>query len=216
MGFTCRRGHQSVSDDYCDVCGAKNLNAAQRSGPSWWRPPVEPPCPMCGTPREGGDRYCAGCAYDFETGQVLPPRPAIPVAHATAGPYASRTAAVATGLVLVLSFDAHRANEPGCPPPPADSSEHVFMVDQPSIVIGRDEVSGVHVRIPADPYVSRRHAEIIDLGGAWGIRDLGSTNGTKLNGIAMVGAEVKLIKANDVVELGCFSRVTVRDRSFED
>ncbi len=86
----------------------------------------------------------------------------------------------------------------------------------PSIVIGRDEANGVHVAIPGDPYVSRRHAEIIDLGGAWGIRDLGSTNGTKLNGLAMVGAEVKLIKANDVIELGCFSRITVRDRSVED
>jgi len=170
---------------------------------------------MCGTAREGGDRYCAGCAYDFETGQVLPPRPVPQLAHASAAPYPTR-AAVATGLVLVLSFDAQRANEPGCPAPPADTSEHVFIVDQPSIVIGRDDSNGVHVPIPGDPYVSRRHAEIIDLGGAWGIRDLGSTNGTKLNGLAMVGAEVKLIKANDVVELGCFSRITVRDRSFED
>jgi FHA domain len=214
MAFTCRRGHQSLSDDYCDVCGAKNLNAAQRT-PSWWRPPAEPPCPMCGTAREENDRYCAGCAYDFETGQVLPPRPVAQAAQASAGPYGTR-AAVATGLVLVLTFDAQRANEPGCPPPPMDASEHVFIVDQPSIIIGRDDANGVHVPIPADPYVSRRHAEIIDLGGAWGIRDLGSTNGTKLNGLAMVGAEVKLIKANDIVEIGCFSRITVRDRSFED
>ncbi len=115
--------------------------------------------------------------------------------------------------MVVVSVDGDRSNDGGCPQPPLDVPERIFMVDQTSMVIGREEATGVHVPIPGDPYVSRRHAEIIDLGGQWGLRDLGSTNGTKLNGVVLVGTEVRLVRANDVIEVGCFSRITVRDRS---
>jgi hypothetical protein len=214
MSFTCRRGHYSVSDDYCDVCGARNWDAGQRMSvgvapvatPSPALARAAEPCPLCSTLREGGDRYCPNCAYDFETGEaweVGPPAPA--AAPAAAGPQAS--------LVLVVSVDASRSNERGCPAPPGDAADHVFIVDGPSTVIGRDETAGVQVPIPIDPYVSRRHAEIVDLGGQWGIRDLGSTNGTKHNGSTLSGTEVRLLRPNDVVEVGCFTKLTVRERT---
>jgi hypothetical protein len=222
MSFTCRRGHYSVSDDYCDICGARNWNAGQRMGSAVVasaapmpasaaaRASVEQPCPVCASPREGSDRFCSSCAYDFETGETWEGRmnPGVPLA-----PAAPMSSGQATALMLVVSVDASRSNERGCPSPPADTPEHVFFLDQPSMVIGRDDVAGVHMPITADPYVSRRHAEIVDLGGQWGIRDLGSTNGTRLNGSMLVGTEVRLLRPNDVVEIGCFSRLTIRDRS---
>jgi hypothetical protein len=197
MIFTGPRGHLSASDDYCEVCGTKNQDAVQALFSGQARASAGQQCPTCATPREGIDRYCPGCAYDFETGDsLLPP----------AGP----APAFSTGLIVVLSVDANRSNEDGCPRPPVDRSEHVFMIDRSAAIIGRDDVSDLQIPIHGDPYVSRRHGEIMNLGDGWGIRDLGSTNGTRLNGVALVGSEVRRLMPEDILELGCFSRLTVR------
>jgi hypothetical protein len=51
-----------------------------------------------------------------------------------------------------------------------------------------------------DPNVSREHAEVRPRGGSWVLRDLGSTNGSSLNGRRIDGAEV--LKPGDEIELG--------------
>jgi FhaA, N-terminal domain/FHA domain len=52
----------------------------------------------------------------------------------------------------------------------------------------------------SDPNVSRQHAEIRPRGGSWVLSDLGSTNGSSLNGRRIDGPEV--IKPGDEIELG--------------
>jgi hypothetical protein len=51
-----------------------------------------------------------------------------------------------------------------------------------------------------DPNVSREHAEVRPRGGSWVLRDLGSTNGSSINGRRIDGAEV--LKPGDEIELG--------------
>ena len=51
-----------------------------------------------------------------------------------------------------------------------------------------------------DPNVSRTHAEIRPRGGSWVLSDLGSTNGSRLNGRRLEGSEV--LKPGDEIELG--------------
>ncbi len=51
-----------------------------------------------------------------------------------------------------------------------------------------------------DANVSRQHAEIRPRGGSWVLTDLGSTNGSSLNGRRIVGPEV--LKPGDEIELG--------------
>jgi Protein of unknown function (DUF3662)/FHA domain len=51
-----------------------------------------------------------------------------------------------------------------------------------------------------DPNVSRQHAEIRPRGGSWVINDLGSTNGSSLNGRRIRGPEV--LKPGDEIEIG--------------
>jgi Protein of unknown function (DUF3662)/FHA domain len=51
-----------------------------------------------------------------------------------------------------------------------------------------------------DPNVSRTHAEVRARGGSWVLTDLGSTNGTRLNGRRVEGSEV--LKPGDKIELG--------------
>jgi Protein of unknown function (DUF3662)/FHA domain len=51
-----------------------------------------------------------------------------------------------------------------------------------------------------DPNVSRTHAEVRPRGGSWVLTDLGSTNGSRLNGRRVEGSEV--LKPGDEIELG--------------
>jgi hypothetical protein len=51
-----------------------------------------------------------------------------------------------------------------------------------------------------DPNVSRQHAEIRPRGGSWVLIDLGSTNGSQLNGHRVEGSEV--LEPGDQIELG--------------
>ena len=51
-----------------------------------------------------------------------------------------------------------------------------------------------------DPNVSRQHAEVRPRGGTWVLSDLGSTNGSRLNGHRVEGSEQ--LKPGDEIELG--------------
>jgi hypothetical protein len=214
MSFTCPRGHLSATDDYCSVCGIRNPASSVLTGvrPDGAGAHSEPVCLVCGVQRDGTDRYCVNCGYDFEMGEPF-------VAHSqpeTNGQLLGQAllpvappAPSAPSLVLLASVNVRRFDEPGSPPPPTDLAERTFILDRHSIVIGR-EGGSLDIPIHGDPYISRRHAEIVWMGAAWGIRDLGSTNGTRVNGVPLEGSEVKLLAPDDVIELGFFSQLRVR------
>jgi hypothetical protein len=72
----------------------------------------------------------------------------------------------------------------------------VFLGDAP-LVLGRDANCDVPV---ADPKVSRLHCVLEPLGGGrWRVRDLGSGNGTRVNGETV---EARELSREDVVEIG--------------
>ncbi|HUN35006.1 MAG TPA: FHA domain-containing protein [Trebonia sp.] len=88
----CPDGHQSGSDDFCDVCGLRitSMSQAQPTGDPWGSPSrspaaagpprpggpsglggdtvTDPSCPQCGTGRTG--RFCEGCGLDYSTGRL--------------------------------------------------------------------------------------------------------------------------------------------------
>ncbi|MGW1064977.1 FHA domain-containing protein [Streptomyces aureus] len=63
--------------------------------------------------------------------------------------------------------------------------------------IGRDPASGLRLNHET---VSRVHAELHRQGGVWVLRDLGSTNGTTVNGRRVIGTSV--VKDGDQVGFG--------------
>lgn len=67
-----------------------------------------------------------------------------------------------------------------------------------SMTIGRDERAGI---VLADPSVSTRHATVAYVSGGWKVTDLGSTNGTFLNGRA-VGESGVLARGRDRLVVG--------------
>jgi hypothetical protein len=111
------------------------------------------------------------------------------------------------GHTMVYSV-ADRVSEPLREPDPRRASArlrvdgHTELLGQRGAVLGRSRECDIVLN---DPNVSRQHAEIRPSGGSWIVRDLGSTNGVKVNGRRIQGPQS--LKRGDVVELGT-SRVT--------
>jgi hypothetical protein len=72
-----------------------------------------------------------------------------------------------------------------------------MVVGPAGVTIGRSRQCDIVVD---DPNVSRQHAEIRPRGGSWVLTDLGSTNGSVLNGRRVESTEV--LKPGDEIEVG--------------
>lgn len=85
---TCPSGHESDSDDYCDVCGLpipagggtpSPSGSATPSAPAAPAAPAAPTtaeCPNCQAANPPNALFCEACGYDFTTGSL--PRPVTP------------------------------------------------------------------------------------------------------------------------------------------
>ena len=192
-------------------------------------------CPNCGTPRENNGRFCGVCRYNFETGQSYAPsppaattpapppaaQPAAPPAPAD-GPPAQDAAAAETGLLLAGAPKAPWAVlidfDPTIDPTATPDISHArprltFPLDLPEILIGRAGGKG-HPEIPiVDEGVSSRHAKILfDVAGDPFLLDLGSTNGTQVNGVAVTAGLPVALKPDDRIVLGRWTRITLKAR----
>jgi Protein of unknown function (DUF3662)/Inner membrane component of T3SS, cytoplasmic domain len=72
-----------------------------------------------------------------------------------------------------------------------------LVVGPAGVTLGRSRQSDVVLN---DPNISRQHAEIRPRGGSWVLTDLGSTNGSRINGRPVERAEV--VRPGDEIELG--------------
>ncbi|MGY0024098.1 FHA domain-containing protein [Streptomyces sp. cg35] len=105
---TCPNGHQSGSDDWCEVCGHRMAGAVPpppppppAAGYGYPGPSVPPApggvggapelCPQCRTPREGGAPFCEECRWNFLTNTATSytpaaPNPPLPTSGGSSGP----------------------------------------------------------------------------------------------------------------------------------
>ncbi|MFF2964731.1 FHA domain-containing protein [Streptomyces sp. NPDC057963] len=101
---TCPNGHQSGSDDWCEVCGHRMTGAGAPAG-AVPPPPPPPPapgyghpqgtgpdatqqaelCPQCRTPRESMAPFCEECRWNFLTNTATSYTPLAP-SHSVPGP----------------------------------------------------------------------------------------------------------------------------------
>jgi Protein of unknown function (DUF3662)/FHA domain len=106
------------------------------------------------------------------------------------------------GHTMIYSAERLRPMDAG-PPASAPSSAIVvvdgrrMMVGRTGAVIGRSRDCDI---VLADANVSRRHAEILPTEGGWSVGDLGSTNGTAVNGRRIRGAVS--LSGGDRIEIG--------------
>jgi hypothetical protein len=201
VSAVCPNGHPSHTTDYCDQCGAPIAGVPSASA----APGLEevdtspaarqPPCPACGAPRSGDDRYCEGCGHDF----------------------LARTAWEA-----VITADREQFKRFAAPGLafPTGQLERRIALEASRVRIGRSRgrpgEDVPEIDLAGDPGISHRHA-VLERGdgGAYTLRDAGSTNGTTLNDDpSPVCADAAVPLADgDRIRLGAWTTITVRVRS---
>ena len=77
------------------------------------------------------------------------------------------------------------------------SADHRLVIGPAGATIGRSRSCDV---VLEDPNVSRRHAEVRPRGGSWVLTDLGSTNGSRINGRRLTAPEV--LRPGDEIDVG--------------
>ena len=106
------------------------------------------------------------------------------------------------GHTMVYST-SDRLSEPLREPDPRRRSARLRVDGRTSVVgsggavLGRSREADIQVD---DQNVSRKHAELRPSGASWTVRDLGSTNGVKVNGRRIQGAQS--LRSGDTITLG--------------
>ena len=73
----------------------------------------------------------------------------------------------------------------------------MYRLDKDAVTLGRDEANDISIN---DGEVSRYHLRLVRKGDIYSLEDLGSTNGTQLNGLQV--SEIKQLKNGDTIMLG--------------
>ncbi|HZO77182.1 MAG TPA: DUF3662 and FHA domain-containing protein [Solirubrobacteraceae bacterium] len=107
------------------------------------------------------------------------------------------------GRTMVYS-SAERVAEPLQESARVRAQNAILVVEGKRLVVGDRGATVGRSRqceiVVEDPNVSRRHAELRPRGGSWVFTDLGSTNGSRVNGRPVEGPTV--VKPGDEIELG--------------
>ncbi|MES2039877.1 MAG: FHA domain-containing protein [Pseudomonadota bacterium] len=248
----CSQGHQSTDVDYCSECGMRIgatslVSTASASAGSC------DICSDCGTPRNGGSRYCEVCRYDFlskasyapstpvmapvamtspasaadvntpprsvaahvaahvaavnvSTASAAPTAPTVPIAPAAQTVFSPQQLFNIEIIVdQALAADAETAAQ--CP---KDTAVRFFPLDLAENLVGRrSDVKGVYPEIQVDdPGVSRRHLKLLrQADGSYAALDLGSTNGSIMNGNTLVPGVLTALKAGDEIVVGSWTKL---------
>jgi serine/threonine protein kinase len=88
-----------------------------------------------------------------------------------------------------------------------DSGHNILMPDRNELIIGRTS-NNTTPDIDLAPYgggkagVSRRHNRLLHRGDGWFVEDLGSRNGTFVNGVRVIPSHMTTLKEGDVIRCG--------------
>jgi hypothetical protein len=212
---SCPKGHQSNEPDFCSECGAKIQGAPSSALSSTAGTTV--PCPDCGAPRTDiSSNFCEVCGYNFSTGThgsipvasvPPPPPPPIPTPPPPPAP------AEPQHWTLTAVVDP-TLRDPDGPELPADPEPLILALDKPVNLIGRrSEKRAIlpEVSLDLDDAVSHRHA-LLTRGddGSLTLRDIGSANGTRLNGADVQPLVDTALHDGDQITLGRWTRITLK------
>ena len=196
----CSVNHSASAGDYCEVCGY-NFKTGAHGELALPQAPVVAPTPTPTPP---------------PTPTPAPPAPT-PVTSTDAA--APPTTQPPPPDAKILGWEVSIAVDPslkvdGSPDPPADVEPVLAALRPGSNLIGRTSPRrGIHPEVPLDldDAVSHRHALLEVHGdGTLTLRDIGSSNGTSVNGKEIAQLTDVSINDGDAVTLGHWTRLLVK------
>jgi pSer/pThr/pTyr-binding forkhead associated (FHA) protein len=118
-------------------------------------------------------------------------------------------------LDVVIMVDPSLADEENGAQCPVGETERVFPLDLNENLVGRrSDAKGVFPEIMIDdPGVSRRHLKFNKQpDGSFAVLELGSANGTRLNGSDLEAGVVTPVSEGDELTIGMWTRLKLRPR----
>lgn len=224
MAFRCLYdpSHESTDDDKCSICSAAGdpeaarpaiaVAVASAAGQAGKKVPRQVPrfCWNCGLNWSSDELICKQCGCEYLPGDI----DMSPPGQSTTSAGATPTSAI---LEKVLSRNKDTTNSPpilmarltvdlkrrDCRPvdekPPADHCNKKFAMDQELLPFGR---SSTWMEIN-DAGVSRLHGEFVrQSDGSYCLRDVGSANGTHIDGLPLAPGVLRKVKPGDEIMVG--------------
>lgn len=224
--WTCRRQQCRTTQKigrFCEACGSPNPNhpdydpqaAPRAQSPEPANPPARPvPTPATGSPAlgepaESGEPAKPGASGPEESVEATPP---------------AWSVTVGGDHEFFALMQSHNGPDTPRLTLPADFPSRRHRLQTPRTFVGRrSRRRGILPEIdlavePEDPAVSHAHAAIVADGDGWSLVDVGSANGTYLNGAhepEAVDSPVPL-RPGDCIRLGAWTVLTVVDDSPTD
>ena len=228
--YKCLKGHESTESDYCSECGVKILGAGEQARVANAIASLPPQnitletCPACSVNREpnSGD-FCEICGYNFVTGA----HGEVPILEETGGQGDKGTRRQGdkgnnssfppspTPLTweLVITIDPS-LRHPESPEAPTNQQAIAFRLDKANNLIGRNSQARAiepEIALDFDNAVSHRHALLnLESDGSLTLRDINSSNGTKLNGVELKPMVDAPLQDGDEFTLGHWTRIAVK------
>ena len=191
----CSVNHSLSSGDYCEVCGFNFKTGAHGELALPPAPPAPPPPPP-------------------------PPAPAPPPSSPPAAPVVTPEATPPSPPdSKLLGWEVNITVDPklkvdGSPDPPADIEPVLAALRPGSNLIGRSSPRrGItpEVSLDLDDAVSHRHAILeVHADGSLSLRDIGSSNGTSVNGKEIAQLTDVTLNDGDQVTLGHWTRLEIK------
>lgn len=136
--------------------------------------------------------------------------------HEVIKPIEKEIPAVSQRLNITISVDRDKVSSFGGESPiKPDIRDRVFPLDLDENLVGRRSQSrGIYPEIEInDPGVSHRHLKFIKQpDGSFGVLELGSSNGTELNGLVLEPGIITIVKAGDELAIGLWTRLKIEAR----
>jgi predicted RNA-binding Zn-ribbon protein involved in translation (DUF1610 family) len=228
MDATCPvdKRHKTTDALFCSVCGARILPVATRTNII---------CPDCQTERlDLFIEHCEVCRYNFNTKAYNRFKTTIDLRSRNSGAQKSLDAAsLVGGLVnsdsdegkgagakaknqiwqIKVAVDSSLYVYPDPQVPCPNEPEKVLHIQAPETLVGRkSESRRVFPDVCLnDPGASHRHVKLLkDQEENLHLLDVGSANGTSLNGSPVEAGMKKLLRDGDQITLGCWTRITIQ------
>lgn len=211
--------HKFDESGSCSICGLRRKVAGSKRKPA--PNPVRVSesestqaktltyCPDCGMERENQTVDCCEiCRYNFMT--MMPFNGIID--DTTISPQSYNNSMLERRWEIVAKIDATLHEDQGISAP-MDEPERLFHLDLAENLVGRRNHSKrIYPEIPlTDPGISHRHCKIIqEFDGTIYLLELGSKNGTLLNGVQLEPGVKQRLRAGDEIVLGCWTKLTIR------
>ncbi|NJL10631.1 MAG: FHA domain-containing protein [Calothrix sp. SM1_7_51] len=241
--YSCSKGHQSTEADYCSECGTKisgivesvsgkntvsdGNNFSQFSGQFSGMI-----CPDCSTHHElDSGNFCEICGYNFSTGRSgeipgLKKEQNLEESTKKQADIYDNNLIKNTDNIeeinstklwkIVITIDSE-ARYSESPEPPINQAPIILALEKPINLIGRNSKARAvypEIALDFDDAVSHRHAVLNrNDNGTFTLRDIGSANGTTINGVELKPMVDIPLKNGDEFTLGHWTKIQITHNS---